>query len=338
VSASGRILVTGATGFLGRHLLALLDASRVRVLARASTRRLERAGVEVVEGDLLDPAPVGRALDGVEQVYHLAGLVSRNSDDAHLMYRLHVDGTRILCEAALERRVGRVVVASTSGTVAVGTDPERLFTEDDGYATETVRRWPYYLSKIYQERAALRFAAERGLDLVCVNPSLLLGPGDARQSSTGDVLKFLTRSIPVVPSGGLSFVDVRDAAAALVGAMARGRAGHRYLVGGPNWTFAEFFGRLARLSKVDGPRLALPRRVQTVGARLYEELARLGKRRPAVEAMAVDMAQHFWYLDAAKAERELAFVARDPQGTLLDTIRYLQRRFVDAPAAFQPEA
>src|SRR5262249_48183631 len=205
-AALSRILVTGATGFLGKHLLRRLDPARVRVLGRVPTKGLRKLEVEVVKGDLLDEAVLAQAVRGVSQIYHLAGLVSRNPDDAHDMYRVHVVGTRMVWEAALRERVERVVVASSSGTVAVGEDPDRVFTEADGYATETVTRWPYYLSKIYQEQTALRFASEQGLDVVVLCPSLLLGPGDARQSSTGDVLKFLTGSIPVVPSGGLNFV------------------------------------------------------------------------------------------------------------------------------------
>src|SRR5207245_3483511 len=279
---------------------------------RTPTKGLRKLGVEIVRGDLMDEGVLDGALAGVETVYHLAGLVSRNPEDAHVMYRVHVDGTRALCEAALRAKVRRVVVASTSGTVAVSDDPERMATEDDGYATELVRDWPYYLSKIYQEQTALRFFREHGLDVVVVNPSLLLGPRDARQSSTGDVLKFLTRSIPMVPSGGLSFVDVRDAADALVLAMQKGASGERYLVGGPNWTFAEFFGRLERLSKVQGPRLKMPRRAQTFGARLLEGLARAQGRRPTVDAASVEMAQTFWYLDASKARRVLGWRPGDP--------------------------
>ena len=161
-----RILVTGATGFLGKHLLRRLDPARVRALTRTPTKGLRKLGVEIVRGDLMDEGVLDGALAGVETVYHLAGLVSRNPEDAHVMYRVHVDGTRALCEAALRAKVRRVVVASTSGTVAVSDDPERMATEDDGYATELVRDWPYYLSKIYQEQTALRFFREHGLDVV----------------------------------------------------------------------------------------------------------------------------------------------------------------------------
>ena len=92
-----------------------------------------------------------------------------------------------------------------------------------------------------------------GIEVVAVNPSLLLGPGDRRLSSTGDVRKFLRRQIPVVPDGGVSFVDARDAAAATANALERGRAGERYLLGGPNWTMKEFFARLGRVANVAPP-------------------------------------------------------------------------------------
>ena len=328
------ILVTGATGFLGKHLLRRLEGRKVRVLVRKPTKLLAKLGVEIVKADLLDEAALARATEGVRQIFHLAGLVSRNPDDAHVMYRVHVDGTRAVLTAAAKAKVGRVVVASTSGTVACSSDPDRVATEEDGYATEAVRDWAYYLSKIYQEQAAFRLGKELGVEVVCINPSLLLGPGDARQSSTGDVLKFLTRSIPVVPSGGLNFVDARDAAEAAVLAMDKGRAGERYLIGGPNWTFAEFFGRLARLSKVDAPRLKLPARVQKVGALLMEKVAHAAGREPKLDAVSVDMAQCYWYLDASRARRELGWEPRDPQDTLFDTIQYLRKRFLDTPDAF----
>jgi dihydroflavonol-4-reductase len=263
----------------------------------------------------------------VEQIYHLAGFVSRNPEDATQMYRVHVDGTRLLLEAAKRSGAKRVVVASSSGTVAVGPDPDRIYTEEDGYATDRVAKWPYYLSKIYQEQLAIRFGKDQGLEVIVVCPSLLLGPGDDRLSSSGDVLKFLTGSIPTIPPGGLNFVDARDAAFALVLAMRLGRPGQRYLTGGPNWTFTRFFEKLSMLSHVEGPKLRLPSRVQTFGARLIEEVARFQGRKPTLDTVTVEMAQQFWYLDSRKARHELGFEARDPDFTLLDTIRYLRERF-----------
>jgi dihydroflavonol-4-reductase len=325
-------LVTGGTGFLGAHVVRELVArgESVRVLTRGAgdfPGSVDKLIGDVVQ-DLDGTAPLARAMDGCERVYHLAGFVSRDPDDGQRMMRVHIDGTRRVLQAARDAGVRRVVLASTSGTMAVSRTPEPILDERAPYATELVSGWPYYLSKIYQEKLALDLTAAPGLELVVVNPSLLIGPGDERSSSTGDVRRFLRGQIPLVPPGGLCFVDVRDAAAATVAAMERGRAGERYLLGGPNWTFAEFFGRLERASKVRGPRLRLPDRLTLGAASLFEHAYKaLGKQAP-VDRVSVEMSQVFWYCDASKAARELGFVARDPGETLDDTIRDLRARMI----------
>jgi len=325
----GRILVTGGTGFLGGHLLQFLSrrGERVRVLTRAATPALDALDVEIQTGSILDPAAVERALDGVEGVYHLAGLVSRDPAAAAQMFEVHVEGTRLLLEKARAAQVRRVVVASTSGTVAVSTDPDEISTEESPLRYELARRWPYYLSKIYQEKLCLEAG---GIEVVCINPSLLLGPGDVRLSSTGDVLKFLRREIPVVPSGGLNFVDARDAAAGAILAMERGRPGQRYLLAGPNWTMQEFFLRLGRASGVRPPTVRIPDAAARLGARIVDGLYRLGgaDRRAPVDPVSVEMAQHFWYCDASRARTELGWEPRDPMETLDDTIAWLRERFL----------
>jgi len=322
-----KVLVTGGSGFLGEHVVRELLArggNDVRVLCRSHAPMLEELGAEQVLGDVLSEADVASALKGCKGVFHLAGVVSRDPEDSQLMMRVHVDGTRTLLAAAAKAKVKRVVLASSSGTVAV-TEAERVSTERDGYATEVAIKWPYYASKIYQEKAALALAETLGIELVVVNPSLLLGPGDRRLSSTKDVLRFLRRQLPVVPPGGINFVDVRDAAAATVNAMERGKPGERYLMGGPNWTFEEFFGRLARAAKMGQPRLKLPKKLSLWGADLVAGLYRSQGREAPLSRESVEMGHHFWWLDASKAARDLGFEARDPSLTLADTVGYLRR-------------
>src|ERR671932_412530 len=116
-------------------------------------------------------------------------------------------------------------MASTSGTVAVTDTGDVVPDEEWPTPLEIVSRWPYYASKVYQERVALESFTGKGRRLVIMNPSLLLGPGDERLSSTKVVLDFLARKIPTVPKGGLSFVDARDAARAFYGAMQAGAPG-----------------------------------------------------------------------------------------------------------------
>ena len=249
-----------------------------------------------------------------------------------------MNGTRVLLEACAAAGVKRVVMASTSGTIAVSKE-ERVATEDDDYPIVTVADWPYYLSKIYQEKAALRIHRDTGLPLVCLNPSLLLGPEDARLSSTDVVYKFLERRIPAMPSGGISFVDARDVAAAFVAALEKGRPGERYLLGGANMRFSEFFKRLSRISGVEAPVLKLPTKLNVAGAKLLERWHDWRGSEPDLDAHSTEMGERWWYCDSSKAERELGFAPRDPQETLVDTVRWLDanvRRREKASGVFLP--
>lgn len=330
------VLVTGGSGFLGVHLVrALREAGRpVRVLCRRPGEELRALGADCRPGDLLDPeghgdaaAELRAALDGCSGVYHLSGLVSRDPDKGQQMMRLHVDGTRRLLQAASAAGVPRVLLCSTSGTTAVSTTPEPIPDESFPYAIDLCAGWPYYLSKIYQEKLALDLGPKLGLDVVVVQPSLLLGPGDRRGSSTGDVRRFLCREIPFIPPGGLSFVDARDVAPACVAAMERGTPGRRFLLGGPNWTFAEFFGRLSRIAKVEGPVLKLPARLGGAASRLAGILEAGYRHRghdAPFERISVEMSRHFWYCDSSRAQAELGFVPRDPSETLDETVRDLR--------------
>ena len=319
------ILVTGGTGFLGSALVPLLTAQghQVRVLARGRADLAKAAGAEVVTGSLEDRAVLERALPGTQAVYHLAGQVAFDPADPAALYNLHVQCTRSLLEIALGAGVEKVLLASSSGTIGISRE-EKIHDEDDPYPIQVVSHWPYYLSKIFQEKTALRLARDGGLALVVLNPSLLLGPGDERLSSTDVVFKFLERRIPAMPTGGLSFVDVRDAAQAFAAALERGRPGERYLLGGANMTFADFFGRLSRLSGIAAPALRLPSAVNIAGARLLERFHDWRGSDPPLSVNEVEMGEHFFYVDSGKARRELGFAPRDPNETLYDTVAWLE--------------
>jgi dihydroflavonol-4-reductase len=330
-----KLLVTGATGFLGSALLPLLVEAghQVRVLTRGGAPLAEKLGAESLRGDVRDAATVRRALAGCTGLYHLAGLVSRDPADARKMYELHVDGTRLLLAEAERASIERVVLASSSGTIGVSRT-RRIATEADDYPIEAVGRWPYYLSKIYEEKIAIE-ASKRGLPVVILNPSLLLGPGDARLSSTQDIFRFLQRRIPALPRGGLSFVDARDVARAFVAALTQGNVGERHLLGAANWEFSEFFARLSRIAHLPGPSLRLPSAVKVAGAHLLERWARRRGREPDLPAADVEMGECWFFIDSSKAQRLLGFTPRDPVETLTETVRYVREHFL-APEGRSP--
>lgn len=330
-----RFFVTGATGFLGHHLVAQLRelGHEVHALCRSEAPELASLGVNVHRGDILDAESVKSAAEGCQAAFHCAGKVSRLEDDAELMYRVHVDGTKCTLDALAETSVKRVVVASTSGTIAVSSEAKVIATESDNAPMDALARWPYYRSKLFAEEAALE-RNRSDFHVLCVNPSLLLGPGDLRNSSTEDVQLFLDQKIPFVPAGGMAFVDARDAADAMVKAMEKGQGGERYLINAANMTVATFFGRLERISGVAAPTIRLPRTNVTlagIGADLMGRAARWLNTKSPIDKVSAEMSQYFWYCDSGKAQDELGWQYRDPNDTLADTIDDLRSRGVVWP-------
>jgi dihydroflavonol-4-reductase len=324
-----RYLVTGHTGFLGAHVVHALQEHGHEVVPFSPS----------IGGDVLDADAVEAAARGCGGALHCAGPVSRRPEDAEHLYRVHVQGTRNVVGACARAGVRRVVVASSSGTVAVSTSPYPVANEESPAPIGLLSRWPYYRAKLFAERAALSVGG--GPEVVCVNPSLLLGPGDAKGSSTEDVRLLLEGQIPAVPSGGLSFVDVRDAAQAMLLAMQRGAAGERYLVGACNLTVREFFERVARVAGVPAPWLPMPRSRQLamLGAKIARRVsAKTGLGAGlAVDPVSVEMGQCFWYVDSTKAQRDLGWAPRDPGATLRDTVRDMRERGVVWPRAERTE-
>ena len=325
-----KILITGGTGFLGTHLVRqFLDAGakNLRVMASSVPDWMIDEGVEPFAGSVTKREDVAEATKNCEAIYHLAGKVSFDYDGAVQMNKLHVEGTRILCEAAKENGVKNFILASSSGTSAITEDGE-ITDETYPQPVEILTKWAYYASKYYQEKTALQAFKDKGERLVILNPSLLLGSGDERLSSTKVVLDFMAKKLPITPTGGLNFVDARDAATAFLNALDKGRHQERYLLGAVNWTVSEFFARLERLSGVSAPMFKVPKRVAIAGSNFISSIYKNFNKTAPFEASEVEMGEYFWYFDSSKAEGELGFTAREPQETLMDTIKYLRENFL----------
>lgn len=325
-----KILITGGTGFLGTHLVKqFLDAGakNLRVMASSVPAWMTDSGVEGFAGSVTNRDDVAAATKNCEAVYHLAGKVSFAYDGAAQMNRIHVEGTRLLAQAAKENKVKNFILASSSGTSAITEDGE-IVDETYPQPVEILTKWAYYASKYYQEKTALRAFQDKGERLVILNPSLLLGEGDERLSSTKIVLDFMAQKLPITPTGGVNFVDARDAATAFLNALDKGSHGERYLLGAVNWSVQEFFGRLERLSGVSAPMFSVPKRVAIAGSNFISSLYKTFDKPTPFEASEVEMGEYFWYFDSAKAEEELGFTTRDPMETLHDTISYLRENFL----------
>ncbi|MCL2011883.1 MAG: NAD-dependent epimerase/dehydratase family protein [Cystobacterineae bacterium] len=321
------ILVTGGTGFLGAHLLPLLlaDGHKILLLGRTKPSNALPGGIEFRQGDLKDRALVRSAIEDMDAVYHLAGRVSFRDKEARQMYELHVDCTReMLHDISKLKKKPRFILMSTSGAIAVSRT-ECVLDEGAEYPIEVVGRWPYYLSKIYEEKLTLELCRKHKIPLVVLNPSLLMGPGDERLSSTWTVAKFLQGDIPSVPNGGISIADVRDVAQVCFNALRKGELYGRHLMG-INLSMKDFFERISRLSGVAMPLFQLPKRLNIWGAKLLGKWADWRGKEPLLDAQEVDIGEHWFWLDSKKAERLLDYKPHDVYETLQDTIAFILQR------------
>jgi dihydroflavonol-4-reductase len=303
------VLVTGATGFLGRHLLALLlergDDVRALVRRESDERRLRTEGIDVVRGDIADRDAVRRAAAGRELVFHACGVVAHEKRDVPRLRAANVDGVRAVLDA-IEPGARLVHVASLS-TIGPAASPDRPAHEGQPYPAGA-GRLPYVASKLAGERLVLD-AVERGLDAVVANPGFLLGPGDVHGVSTWPVYRYLQGTLRLHTRGGLSVADARDVAAGLVGLAERGRTGERYILTAPdgNLTWPAFFARIGAVTGVRRRMVGLPPALVRAASQVVRWPIRPGEIR---------LATFWWFATPAKAERELGYRSRPADETI----------------------
>jgi dihydroflavonol-4-reductase len=306
------ILVTGATGFLGRHLVSLLleRGEPVRALVREGTddAELRRAGVEVVRGDVQDLDAVRAAVHGPRVVYHAAGIVSHERKDLARLRAVNVEGTRNVLHA-LEPGA-RLVHVSSYSAVGWASAPDRPVDESASFPPHA-ERLPYAATKRESELLVLA-AAAGGLDAVVANPGFLIGPGDIYEISTWPVKRYLDGSLRYHVRGGLSFVDARDVAAGLVTLADRGRAGERYILanGAGNLSYGAFFRRVREVTGVRRLLLLQPRWLAIAAAPYVPWSVTRDEARAA---------SNWWFASSAKAEAELGYCTRPLDETIAET-------------------
>jgi dihydroflavonol-4-reductase len=319
-----KALVTGGTGFVGSHVVRALldDGVSVRALVRPGSDRRALAGlpVEIVTGDLTEPDSLRAALAGVEVLYHVAADYRLWAPDPSVLYRVNVEGTRALLQAAEAAGVSRVVYTSSVG--ALGLPPDgRPGTEETPVRLEDMVG-DYKRSKFLGEREA-EAAAARGLPVVIVNPSAPVGPWDWKPTPTGRMLvDYLKGRMLAYLETGLNVVHVTDVARGHLLAAARGRPGERYILGHAegNLALRAIFERLAPYTGVPAPRVRLPHRAAMALAAGAELVSRVTGREPLVARTAVRMAAKRMYFDPARAVRELGLPQTPVDRALRDAV------------------
>lgn len=255
-------LITGATGFLGSHIArALVRAGyRVRALHRSTSsfELIQDLELELVQGDLFEPASLQRAAQSVDLIIHCAGLVA-SWQDPDPMIASHVQGTHNVLQAALRQRVRRFVHLSSVASLGVprnGSDGIQGMPESHIWNS---RRsvWPYGYAKWRAELEVWR-AVAAGLDARIAIPSYVLGPGGQQRRSGSRVAQLAQWALPAAPAGGLNVVHIQDVVDGVLAVVDRGRRGMRYLLVGHNLSFMDLLTTLAEAAGHPAPRWELP--------------------------------------------------------------------------------
>ena len=310
-----KVLVTGATGFIGGNLARELCARgyEVRALARpgSSLLTIENTGAEPVAGDILDRDSVRRAAEGCRAVFHCAAAYTFWAKDPQSVWRANVDGTVNVVQGAAAAGVERIVYTSTVSTIGI---PRGGLGDEAAPLYPAALHGHYKRSKFEAERQALRLAqpppAGEAAPVVVVNPTAPVGPWDVKPTPTGGIiLDFLRGRMPAYLATGLNLVDVADVSAGHILALERGRIGQRYILGNRNVTLKEMFGMLSRITGRPAPRVRLPYWL-VVGAGYAERLARSlwpggGARPPAIPVEGVLASRKPAWVSCQRAVAEL---------------------------------
>lgn len=319
-------LVTGATGFVGANIVEALSQAgwQARVLRRStsSLAALEGLVYEPAPGDVLEPGSLAAAMQGCDAVFHAAGVVADYwGQNVELTYRVNVDGTRNIVDAALATGVPRLV--HTSSQVALGFGEGQTPVDESHAFNVAPQTYPYGHSKHLAEEVVLQ-AVRRGLHAVIVNPSVVMGPRDITFLNSRIILEVQRGLVPFIPPGGVNVVDSADLARGHLLALEKGRPGERYLLAGHNVPNIDLTNAIGAVLGVRPPRGTIPRRLIGPLAAALDGANRLSPRPLPLSGDVLRMGSRFIYADNAKAVRELGFSVTPLQETIERAVSWLR--------------
>lgn len=325
------ILVTGATGFLGPYLVRKLleRGEKVRILVRhpnhlGSIDDLKEK-LSVAKGDVLDLDSLEDAFDNVEKVYHLAAVVSFWRGKYREMKSVNVNGTENMVNLALEKKVKRFLHVSSSSAFG-----RSLFEE---FITEETKwkKSPYntfYAGTKRQAELCVFRAITEGLDAVIANPAVIIGAGNWSKG-TPRLFRRVYKGLPFYNDGANSFVDVRDAAEALILLMERGQTGEQYLLSAEYLLYKDFFDRIAERLNAKKPYLKVGGWIGNIGGTTLEILGMLRNKEPLITRETVGLAQRQYRYSSKKFQDEFGFSFRSFEETLNYTCECFKREYVN---------
>jgi len=305
---NNKILVTGATGFIGSVLVRKLafTPDEVYILVRKTSDLTSLSDVidkvRLVYGDITDRESLDSAMQGIDLVYHSAGLTYMGDKRNKLLYKINVEGTRNILQASLAAGVKRVVHVSSITAVGVAFDKKPLneSSEWNFHAINLEYARTKHLSEV-----EVASAIQKGLDCVIVNPAFVFGAGDINFNAGRIIKDIYNRKLPFYPLGGVCVVDVENVADTIMTAMEKGKTGERYIIGGENVSYKQLADTISQITGSPKVRLPLPFWMAKILRALLDLYKNKNKVSKLFNLSMFRVASEFLYYDSSKAKREL---------------------------------
>jgi dihydroflavonol-4-reductase len=323
----GRVLVTGAGGFLGANIVWALreHGFTVRALVRRPPGGPQWEGLDGVEfaiGDIRNPGLWPSVLDGVRTVIHVAALTRLIPRPRRDSFAVNVEATRVLCAAALRAGIRRLVFTASASAIAPGTSDRP--NDEDSPPNRDLIPAPYYTSKRLAERVVRSFDA-LGLETVTLCPAYVLGPRDVRPTTNQLLLLAARWPRLAMPPGGMNVVDVREVALAHVRALWLGEANHRYLLAGAYRSYVQVARVVKRIVGKNDRVPVMPPWLYYAGSAALAVASGILPHVP--NELAVPSFQYgfvSYHLSGAKADHTFGLRHRPPEETIYDTLRWFR--------------
>jgi nucleoside-diphosphate-sugar epimerase len=323
------ILITGATGYIGSLLtVKLADAGEnIRILCRStpSIPEFNRANIQVVKGDITDPRSLEKAMEGIDQVYHMAAYARLWAKDPSIFHQINVEGTRNVMEAAARAAVAKIVYTSTAGVI--GPSRDHPMREEDARITGFFNE--YEETKTEAEKIAMSFASGK-MKVTIVNPARVYGPGlDTGSNPVTKIIElYMKKKWYVIPGSGEdigSYCYVDDVVDGHISAMNLGGNGQRYIFGGVNATFNEFISYIRKYSKVEKKLYHLPFSLMSGASYLQLGWSKISGKAPMITPNWVRRYDYDWALDSSKAVREIGYKIRSFEEGVRQTSEWIRK-------------
>lgn len=320
-----KALITGATGFIGKHLAKTLCSQGVSVTALVrnpkSCEDLLKIGVQLATGDVTDSLSLLNAIEGKDIVYHLAGQIAYKSSERASMENVNVKGTQKVMDACVTHNTPKVI--HMSSVVAIGASFDKSILNEESPYNIAHLNLGYFQTKHDAEIIAKTAHSHNGLNVFILNPSTVYGAGDATKGSRSVQRKVAAGKFPFYTPGGVNVVHVDDVIYCLQNVHTRGKPGERYIVGGENLTIQEVFKIIAQVSGVEAPKIGLPKSALKmlgwIGDNLLEPL---GIKGPLSSETASTSSMYHWFSNE-KAKKELGLKPTPAEKAIRESVQWM---------------